>query len=210
MNTRLLTAAMLSAPLVCMAASFDCAKARTHVEVLICSDANLSRQDERLSEAYRSALAGSANPGAVTQWQRDWLKSARLAGCKDSACVSKEYTSRIQVLEQVSVEERGVRWTGQYSRVVAGKDDRSAQLTIVQLVGRRIFISGTAYWQGASPGQVNTGEIDGIGSTSDAQANFDMDGCKGQLAIRNERLIVESESGCGGLNVSFVGEYKRR
>jgi hypothetical protein len=30
------------------------------------------------------------------------------------------------------------------------------------------------------------------------------------MAIKDGGLQVEDESGCGGLNVSFVGDYRRR
>ena len=44
------------APSLASAASFDCAKARTKVEKLICKDPQLSRQDEDLAKTYGEAL----------------------------------------------------------------------------------------------------------------------------------------------------------
>ncbi len=41
------------------AASFDCAKASTQVERLICSDESLSKLDEQLSGSYKQALEGA-------------------------------------------------------------------------------------------------------------------------------------------------------
>lgn len=39
-----------------MAASFDCAKARTLTEKLVCADPTLSRLDEQLDDAYEPVL----------------------------------------------------------------------------------------------------------------------------------------------------------
>ena len=210
MNTRLFVLAALMAPPTCMAASFDCAKANTKREVLVCSDPSLSRLDERLAEAYRGARTRSTTPGIIIRWQRDWLKSAQLTSCRDSACLSKAYTARIGLLERVSPEVGSVRWGGRYARTSEGKADPTARLTIVRLNDNTIFISGTAYWVGANPGQVHTGEIEGAAATVADRAVFDADGCKAELSINGERVVVESESGCGGLNVSFIGQYSRQ
>jgi len=210
MNVRLLVLALLIAPPVCMAASFDCAKASTRVEVLICTSPSLSQQDERLADAYRMARARSATPGTITRWQRDWLKSSTLTACQNFDCVSKEYSARIGLLEQVSEDVEEIRWSGNYARAFGGKVDPTAKITIIRLRDNKILISGSAYWVGANPGQVNTGEIDGQTAIAVNRAVFDFDGCKGELSIQGERLVVESESGCGGLNVSFIGKYTRQ
>ncbi len=56
------------------AASFDCAKARTKVEKLICKDPQLSRQDEDLAKAFGEAL--KLWDGQIAAYVR--LKPARL------------------------------------------------------------------------------------------------------------------------------------
>src|SRR5215472_14292419 len=42
------------------AASFDCAKAQTKVEKLICSNPTLSKADDALAAAYKKAMAAAA------------------------------------------------------------------------------------------------------------------------------------------------------
>ena len=42
-----------------------------------------------------------------------------------------------------------------------------------------------------------------------AKAVFDLDGCSATLALEAQGLAVLEESGCGGMNVSFVGNYRR-
>ncbi len=49
------------------AASFDCGKAKTRVEKLICANAELSKLDEQLSREYKAALERSkCTPETVT------------------------------------------------------------------------------------------------------------------------------------------------
>jgi uncharacterized protein len=56
-----------------MAASFDCAKARTRSEVLICKTPALSKLDEQLAASYRAALAVTPRPVSLRAEQRLWL-----------------------------------------------------------------------------------------------------------------------------------------
>ncbi len=60
------------------------------------------------------------------------------------------------------------------------------------------------------PGQVNTGEMAGEAVSAGNRATFEADGCRCVLALAGGRLVVESSEGCGGLNVTFAGEYRRR
>ena len=68
------------APPLAAAASFDCAKARTKVENLICKDPQLSRQDEDLAKAYGEAL--KAWDGRIAAYvkmsQRGWMGARAL------------------------------------------------------------------------------------------------------------------------------------
>ena len=56
----------LLCPSTTMAASFDCAKAVTNIEKMICSDAELSKLDEELSKAYSEVLKKVSDP--VNVW----------------------------------------------------------------------------------------------------------------------------------------------
>jgi uncharacterized protein len=56
-----------------LAASFDCAKARSRVEKAICGDPELSKMDEQLAAAYKAALVAHPLPSYVRARQRDWL-----------------------------------------------------------------------------------------------------------------------------------------
>jgi len=57
------------------AASFDCQKAQTKNEKLICITPELSQLDEKLAKQYSSSLKKSNDNGEVIkQSQRAWLK----------------------------------------------------------------------------------------------------------------------------------------
>src|SRR5687767_9442608 len=79
------------------AASFDCAKARTSTEKLVCSDATLSRLDEQLDDAYRSAQRRVELRTALRDEQRKWL-STRRDVCADATCLRAAYLARIEAL----------------------------------------------------------------------------------------------------------------
>ena len=83
----------MSAP-VAEAASFDCAKASTPLERLICSTPELSRSDEVLAKAYATALGGlsEAAKAVVQSSQRDWLAYALI--CAATSVLVTRGTSR--------------------------------------------------------------------------------------------------------------------
>ncbi|MBI5556782.1 MAG: DUF1311 domain-containing protein [Deltaproteobacteria bacterium] len=80
-------------------ASFDCSKATTPVEKLICATPESSILDEELASAYTEALKKAREPALVKQKQRAWLKERNL--CNDSSCINDHYRQRLAVLSQV-------------------------------------------------------------------------------------------------------------
>jgi uncharacterized protein len=83
------------------AVSFDCGKAQTKVEKLICGDTELSRLDEDLSKAYQQTLERSDDKQIPTDEQRQWLKQVRNA-CHDAGCLKHAYEARISQLNALS------------------------------------------------------------------------------------------------------------
>lgn len=96
----------IAAIMVCMlapcfthAASFDCAKAGTPVEKMICGNSRLSELDEHLGRYYgaaRDALGRAQSCLATTQ--REWLRGVRNA-CKEAACLERAYLARLAELD---------------------------------------------------------------------------------------------------------------
>lgn len=76
-----------------LAASFDCTKARTKQEKMICNDAELSAYDSRLLPLYKKARKATGNS---PEFRRNGKKSLqwRAKHCKDKTCLMKWYKNR--------------------------------------------------------------------------------------------------------------------
>jgi uncharacterized protein len=62
--------------------SFDCNKAASRIEILICSDSVLAQLDAQMGQAYLQALKSQSNSATVVNDQRRWLAS------RDTRCGS--------------------------------------------------------------------------------------------------------------------------
>ncbi len=91
-------ALMMAWVLPVWAASFDCAKAQTRVERLICADPQLSRLDEEMAASYKVALQDQANAEAIKQAQRHWVRERN--ACSDADCVKTIYKRRLQAIQK--------------------------------------------------------------------------------------------------------------
>jgi len=80
------------------AASFDCAKAGTKVEKMICADPELSKLDEELDKKYQAALK---EPWETSSLQKSkyssWLKKRNR--CPDTACLKYVYRQHLSYLD---------------------------------------------------------------------------------------------------------------
>lgn len=83
-----------------LAPSFDCAKAQTTVEKLICADAVLAVSDKGMAAAYAKALKSFEAPEAIKAQQQEWLR--RRARCEKEEtpmfveqCISGLYGERL-------------------------------------------------------------------------------------------------------------------
>ena len=95
----LLLTSLLASP-ASLAAGFDCTKAHTPVEKLICADPGLSRQDEQISRLYavrRQAVTESTARQSLQDGQVRWLRQSRNI-CTDMACLKKAYEARLAEL----------------------------------------------------------------------------------------------------------------
>lgn len=101
MNIRDLRASVCASISLCLltaasahAASFDCAKARTQVEHLICDTPQISQLDERLAATYKTTLVG--DPSARER-QTAWLRETRNR-CEDAACLTSAYQAQLAAM----------------------------------------------------------------------------------------------------------------
>lgn len=119
-------------PLAASAASFDCTKARSYAEKLICSTPDLSRADEDLGRIYREARRRTGNSSAFKGLAEDlWKKRER---CRDEACVRLWY--------------QGAR--AAYESILSSGDEARRQERAYQPVGRIV------------PGVTSEGEMNQI------------------------------------------------
>jgi len=93
---------LLSAP--AQAASFDCAKAGTNVEHMICDNPELSKLDDELNESYKAALKDKSQVVSIKQVQKQWVKVRN--SCPDTGCVESAYQKRIVQLRPVQTAQK--------------------------------------------------------------------------------------------------------
>jgi uncharacterized protein len=84
------------------AASFDCAKASTKVEKMICDNPEISMLDDELSASYKTALQDEQQAESIRQAQKQWLKERNR--CADADCVKRVYVARLQALSLAPVK----------------------------------------------------------------------------------------------------------
>lgn len=92
LNALIYTLLLLSSPV--SAASFDCKKASTQVEKMICGNSTLSSQDNLLAEDYKIKLQKSSPEAekSLKADQRAWLRSRN--ACRDLDCLRASYENR--------------------------------------------------------------------------------------------------------------------
>ena len=75
------------------AASFDCAKAKSRAEILVCSDSELSSIDDDLAKNYLKAKSLASSPAEFkAQGEREWKN--RETTCIDKRCLLAWYSQR--------------------------------------------------------------------------------------------------------------------
>src|SRR3712207_9048329 len=78
------------------AASFDCRKASTAAERLICAQPALSRLDEELALAFKDAMAITPTPASLAREQRAGLKERDRNA--DARAMEEAYRFRLEAL----------------------------------------------------------------------------------------------------------------
>lgn len=91
-------------PLTTQGASFDCAKASTPTERLICDNPYISKLDSKLAIAYKSALNNKQQADSIRHAQKIWISErdfcTQLSGPNNNQalCVLKAYEERLKAL----------------------------------------------------------------------------------------------------------------
>ena len=83
-----------------VAASFDCAKATSRIDHIICGNVSLSMLDGQLAAAYAGALDRSLHKDDLARKQGVWLRQRD--DCADEQCLTGAYNRQITLLSEVS------------------------------------------------------------------------------------------------------------
>lgn len=85
------------------AASYNCARAQSSIEKMICANPQLSLLDEKLAADYKTAAKATQSKDMVLE-QRKWISEVRNL-CMDTACLVREYKARDKVLLSMAAPE---------------------------------------------------------------------------------------------------------
>lgn len=119
---------------VSWATSFDCMKASTQSERLICSDPYLGGLDEELAAAYRKAYKETDDRSKLKTEQVAWLKFRDT--CETSLCIKELYETRIReirntkqeflwIKEYVGKTTNQLAWDTRFSKLVESISPKS-------------------------------------------------------------------------------------
>lgn len=190
--------------------SFDCAKAVSWAERAICIEPSLGALDLKLAARFKSALARSTQPAVLRSEQMNWLRSRRDA-CTHAMCIKEVYAARLRELEPGSKDTRApLVAVGKYRRYRFGKiDPQAAELRIKALGDEEYAIAGDASWSSGGAGP-HVGQIEGRIAPKSGLAEYIDGACRMKLLFAPGLISVrESTPACGGVNVSFDGDYRR-
>jgi len=190
------------------AASFDCRKAATKVEKLICRDPELSRQDEAMAAAYAEALkAWDGKVAAGTRLnQQGWIGSRALLPpdkgqggilCVDDEtrldCLRGVYRDRIAVLRDPAWRLGGMYERGRDMlriKVVPGGLDLAYQLDGPDAPG------------GATQEGVPVRVAAGAATVAFPLVGEGRDACRLEGAFTAEAVVITQKGPCSGNKVA--------
>lgn len=82
--------------------SFDCRRATTLAEKMVCVDPGLARWDRRLDAAYRKARLQQADPGDLGRDQAAWLAAREQAALASPDDLASAYEARVAELQALA------------------------------------------------------------------------------------------------------------
>lgn len=208
----LLLAIQLATP--ASAASFDCTKARTNTEKMICADASLSELDSKLGSAYEKALHASPDPQSVRSQELKWMRDVRNQ-CTTPDCLRAAYLARLQALGATAQIEAPTNQPPHGSSALTpGKYcQANGELDLTKGADGKLNMDLSAqHVIDAAAGNVNTGEIQGVlesTPTGEQYINKELN-CEINIRSNSRGLLVTQHGDCGfGLGVIADGLYSR-
>lgn len=134
------------------AAGFDCQRAQSKAEKIICADGGLSRLDDQLGAVYAQVQNAAGDGKAEKAMQLAWLRTRN--ACADAACLARAYATRIAELQARSAGASplvGI-WKKEYGCEGASgvyedrcrQGERDVFMLAIQVSGRRVCIEHMA------------------------------------------------------------------
>ena len=88
--------------------SFDCGKARSRGEIVVCNDPGLAALDRQMAAQFNAALSdANGRQRALLHRTRDRFRAFR-DRCATSQCVAETYRSRMREISDIMAD----RWRG--------------------------------------------------------------------------------------------------
>lgn len=194
------------APSALQAASFDCMKAVSRTDRMICANEELSLADEKLARVYRAAYRKTPDRKALNAAQRSWVRKRNSAA--DPEQLKVMYKTRIDELRKSAAD----------SKQPSGKEDgRRSRKAFVNADGE-LEINDLGYGKAAFRllvinHQGHIGDLQGIMTVANGTAKYVAEECELDFTFAGDRITVKQnfdKGTCGaGTNVALEGVYKR-
>ncbi|HHF7346030.1 TPA: lysozyme inhibitor LprI family protein [Legionella feeleii] len=200
----------LSVISISYAASYDCQKAGSAIEKMICNDQELSIKDSYLGLLYNQ-IANTASSSQLTKSQKQWLKERDL--CQSPSCLAKTYDQRINALHAMLPASQPIQKQIATGTWLADYSNQYGQ-SVLEITA--VDSKGFSYSIMANNGG-NTGELANkaffMGSdalTIDKNEEGGNPPCQLLFQFVNNKLVVTQNAGCtyyAGNGVFFSGNY---
>jgi uncharacterized protein YecT (DUF1311 family) len=183
-------------------ASFDCRKAHTQMEVLVCGSPTLDHADMELAKLYGDAKTAAlamtvVDMKALRENQRSWVKYSA-SNCTERKCLADAYRDQISLLKQfVNHPSHGFSLTGEFHGL-------PGRVKLLEMPNGLIRFGIDAEYKD------HVGSITGVVSRVADKGTFTDpdDDCSFKFNSGRAVVTVDQQGTCGfGLNVDATGAY---
>lgn len=186
-------------------ASFDCLKAVTGIEKMICAHEELSAADEKLARAYRAAYRKTRDRKALNGAQRSWVRKRNSA--VDLSELRALYAQRIAELKNGAADPSPRAWKADERGSRRAYFSNDGELEINDLgYGKIAFRLLVINHQG------HVGELQGVMSVRNGAGRYVAEECELDFSFERDLIAVKQNFNKGtcraGTNVALEGVYR--
>jgi len=203
----------------CFAASFDCAKASSVSEKLICASSELSELDERYAKLYKQVRAEAAD-AALVKKEAVAAFQKRESRCVDAACLTQWYRNRIAKMvselhmptaclgsqnhTQIDINNCAAKKVHVAKTVMNEYYLKVIQITTGNIEMRKLVLSSQEHWRSHSEAHCNAYEI--IWSAGGSMGPFMYQRCLLDLVNKRTKSLWQTFLVEPGSGESFLPE----